>query len=190
MIYTIEEKNLERQHLLAQYLEPLSLHALENISLQTDSKILDIGCGLGETTLMLSKRFPETQITGIDEDDALIEVARGTYRQQSSIMDFVTGNALHLPFADNSFDFVFTRYLLHHIPEVSAALEEMKRVCKIGAIVFAQEPDINSIQSYPESWAYPKMKEIANLLFADALLGRKLLSYFRSIKLEKITHKT
>jgi ubiquinone/menaquinone biosynthesis C-methylase UbiE len=188
MIYTIEEKNLERQHLLAQFLEPLSLHALENISLQRGSKILDIGCGLGETTLMLSKRFPETQITGLDEDDALIEVARATKREEGSTMHFIKGSALHLPFTDNSFDFVFTRYCLLHIPDSPAVLEEMKRVCKTGAIVFAQEPDVNFKQSYPENWAYPKLTEFANQLFADACIGRKLISYFRSLKLEKIAH--
>lgn len=53
MTYTIEETDLERQHLLAQFLNPVSVKALENISLKKDAKILDIGCGLVDTTLYL-----------------------------------------------------------------------------------------------------------------------------------------
>lgn len=187
MIYTIEETNQERQHLLAQFLEPLSLHALENFSLNKGSQILDVGCGLGDTTHMLSNFFTGTFVTGLDQDDALIKAASATKELYSNIK-FLSGNVLELPFEANSFDFVFCRYLLHHIPDACAALEEMKRICKRGGVIFVQEPDLNSIQSYPASWAYPKLKEFANVLFADAVIGRKLIGYFRALKLEKITH--
>jgi len=188
MIYTIEEKNLERQHLLAQWLDPLSRHALERISLRKGSKILDVGCGLGDTTLMLSKCFEDTRLTGLDQDMELIEEAKAANQAGHSTMQFVTGDAQQLPFPDNSFDFAFTRYLLHHVPDGLTALKEMKRVCKSGGIVFAQVPDINFMQSYPESWAYPQLKEFMNLLFKDPLIGRKLLGYYKSLQLENIQY--
>jgi ubiquinone/menaquinone biosynthesis C-methylase UbiE len=186
MIYTIEEVNFERQHLLSRVLETISLHALETISLPAGSTILDLGCGLGETTEMLSKRFPGTHLTGLDQNESLIQVAKETKIKPGSFMQFIAGNAQHLPFENNRFDFVFTRYLLHHIPDAITVLNEMKRVCKSGGIVFAQEPDINALQSYPENWAYPKMKEFVNLLFADALIGRKLINFFRKLQMKKI----
>lgn len=188
MSYTIEEKNLERQHLLAEFLAPLSAHALNNISLQKGTKILDIGCGLGDTSQMLSRQFPGTIVTGLDQDETLVEAARKMNIAQAGDMQFEQGDALKLPFPADSFGFVFTRYLLHHITDPLAVLEEMKRVCKPGGIIFAQEPDIHFIQSYPESWAYPQMKEFTNFLFADALLGRKLISYFNSLQLEEIDY--
>ena len=188
MSYTIEEKNLERQHLLAEFLAPLSARALKNISLQKGARILDLGCGLGDTSLMLFRRFPGTMVTGIDQDGNLIKTARTMNIAENAHMQFEQGDALKLPFPADSFDFVFTRYLLCHITDPIAVLEEMKRVCKPGGILFAQDPDLHFIQSYPESWAYPQMKEFANLLFADALLGRKLISYFNSLQLEKIEH--
>ena len=187
MIYTIEETNLERQHLLAEFLNPVSLNALKNISLDKGSKILDLGCGLGDTTLMLSNFFPGTYVTGLDQNDALIEAAIVTNELHSNIK-FLTGNALELPFENNSFDFVFCRYLLHHIPNAFTALEEMKRVCKTGGIVFAQEYDANFFQSYPESYAYPKLLEIMNNLFADVHIGRKMIHYFRNLALKNIAH--
>jgi trans-aconitate methyltransferase len=66
MIYTIEETDLERQHLLAEFLQPISLKALETIEFPDNATILDIGCGLGDTTLMLNERFPNSTITGLD----------------------------------------------------------------------------------------------------------------------------
>ena len=187
MTYTIEETNLERQHLLARFLNPFTIRALENISLKKGSQILDLGCGLGDTSLMLSNFFEGTYVTGLDQDEALIEAATAANELHSN-MKFLTGDALELPFEDNSFDFVFCRYLLHHIPGAFAVLEEMKRVCKPGGIVFAHEYDANSFLSYPESWAYPKLRELTSLLFADAQIGRKLPGYFRKLKLEKISH--
>jgi ubiquinone/menaquinone biosynthesis C-methylase UbiE len=188
MTYTIEEKNLERQHLLAQFLEPLTLCALQNISLKKGSQILDLGCGFGDTTLMLSQRFPETYLTGIDMDAALIDAAIAEKKSQNANLDFVCGDALHLPFEDSSFDFVFCRYLLLHIPGAFAAMEEMKRVCKPGGIVFAQEYDTNFFQSYPESDAYPKFEEITSTLFADTHFGRKMIHYFKKLALKNIAH--
>ena len=189
MTYTIEEKNLERQHLLAEYLAPLSLHALSDITLQSGARVLDLGCGLGDTSLMLSRQFPRTSVTGIDQDGTLIEAARAMNIAQGTNMQFEQGNALQLPFPADSFDLVFTRYLVCHIPNPLAVFEEMKRVCRPGGIIFAQEPDLHFMQSYPESWAYPKLVELSNLLFADALLGRKLISYFNALQLEKVEYK-
>jgi ubiquinone/menaquinone biosynthesis C-methylase UbiE len=186
MSYTIEEKNLERQHLLAEFLAPISAHALNNIVLPEAATILDLGCGLGDTSLMLSIHFPNSSVTGLDQDASLIDAARTMNKNKNAALQFQEGNALKLPFPDNSFDFVFTRYLLHHIKDSLSVLEEMKRVCKPGGIVFAQEPDLHFLQSYPESWAYPQMKEFTNILFADALLGRKLLSYFGLLQLKEI----
>ncbi len=188
MTYTIEETDLERQHLLAQFLEPVSLNALQHISLPQHANILDIGCGLGDTTLMLNELFLNATITGLDGDETLIENAIEEKKSGYPNLDFVCGDALALPFDDNSFDFVFTRYCLHHLTSALDGLKEMKRVCKPDGIVFAQEPDINTIISYPETWAYQKHREYLNLLFADALLGRKLVSYFRQLQLQSIIH--
>ena len=64
----------------------------------------------------------------------------------------------------------------------------MKRVCKPGGIVFAQEYDGNFFQSYPESDAYPKLSEITKSLFADIYFGRKMIHYFKKLALKNIAH--
>jgi ubiquinone/menaquinone biosynthesis C-methylase UbiE len=136
---------------------------------------------------MLSEFFPGCHATGLDQNEELIETAVAT-KELHSNLKFLKGNALKLPFENNRFDFVFCRYLLHHLPDALVALEEMKRVAKAGGIIFVQEPDVNSFQSFPGSWAYPKFKEYISLLFADVIIGRKLISYFKALKLQNISH--
>jgi ubiquinone/menaquinone biosynthesis C-methylase UbiE len=185
-MYTIEETNLERQKLLSGMLKPLSVRALSTIHLHESAKILDLGCGIGETTTMLGNQFPGANLTGLDQDPVLIEFARTNHKDNLSTFHFVSGSALDLPFPDNSFDFVFARYLLHHLEDVTTCLKEMKRVCKDGGVVFAQEPDVNFMQTYPESWAFPKFRELVDKLFADAMIGRKLVRYFRESGLRNL----
>src|SRR5947208_9694682 len=55
MSYTIDERNLERQRLLARVLEPLTKRLLDALRLRPDSRCLDIGCGIGETTRLIAR---------------------------------------------------------------------------------------------------------------------------------------
>jgi len=63
-MYTTKETDHERQHLLAAFLRPASLDALSKIQLKKNAKILDIGCGLGDTSLMLLQCFRGAEVTG------------------------------------------------------------------------------------------------------------------------------
>ena len=186
MIYDIKETDFERQHLLAEQLNPLSLDALKDIILPANARILDIGCGIGNTTRMLNSRFPGAHLTGLDGDKELIRSAIEKHAAQHPNLDFITGDARQLPFPDNYFHLVFSRYILVFVPEPLSALQEMKRVCKPGGILLSQEPDNNFIQSYPESWAYPKFVELAARLFTDSTIGRKMPHYFKRAGIQDI----
>lgn len=186
MTYNIKETDFERQHLLAEQMDPLSLDALKDITLPVNARILDIGCGIGNTTNMLDKCFPGSQLTGLDGDKALIRAA--IQNNPAPNLHFVSDDARQLPFPDNCFDLVFCRYVLEFIPEPLSALSEMKRVCKPGGTVFSQEPDVNSLESYPESWAYPKFVELAARLFIDSTIGRKMPHYFNKAGMQTIQY--
>ena len=179
MTYTIDESNLERQRLLAKVLNPLTERVLERVQVAPDSRCLDVGCGMGETTRMLARSIaPQGECVGLEQDSTLVDRA-SSEPWQGPPVSFRAGNAEELPFEDGSFDFVFTRYLLVHLPNPLRALQEMRRVARKGGIVMAQEPDLAFICSYPSSWAYEHVPTIFDKLFADALMGRKLVGLLR-----------
>lgn len=94
--------------------------------------ILDVGAGTGRATDMLQRLLPDAKVLGVEPVQALREVghARGIPETQ-----LVSGDALALPFADDSFDFVIETGVLHHIPEPEKAVREMLRVARLGVMI-------------------------------------------------------
>jgi ubiquinone/menaquinone biosynthesis C-methylase UbiE len=99
-------------------------------------QVLDDGCGNGFMTpeiLKLGANF-----TGIDLSGQLIKIAKKKYLQaiKSGQAKFIQGDAVKLPFPKNSFDFVFSFAVMHHIPSAKLRLKflrEIRRVLKPGA---------------------------------------------------------
>src|SRR5262249_20224092 len=180
MSYPIDEQNLERQRLLARVMEPITKRLLDGLRLRPDSRCLDIGCGIGETTRLVARYLgPQSECTGIDQDAALIEVAQ-VGPSTGELLTFRVCDATKLPFEDETFDFVFTRYLLVHVQEALTFLREMIRVARKGAVVAAQEGDFMFNQCcYPDSWAYKRLNDIWGAVFANATVGRQLVALFR-----------
>jgi len=182
MAYAISEQNLERQKLLARIMGPVTDRLLESLSLPSPSRCLDVGCGMGETTRQLAEWLDKgVELTGVDQDPNLIEVARSVPGPADGKITFKQGDAAHFSFEDQTFDFVFTRYLLHHLDDPRAVIAEMLRVCKSGGIVAIQEPDCAKQYCYPESWAYEKIPDIYSRVFANAFIGRQLYSLFQQL---------
>lgn len=86
-------------------LEPLKKYAKD------EQNILDIGCGNGRLLNLIEGR--NVSYTGVDSSKELIELAQ-RYRGHKG--RFLHANALHLPFADATFDTTFAIAVLHHIP--------------------------------------------------------------------------
>ena len=94
-------------------------------------RVLDLGCGSGDTTLELARRFPSAQIVGVDPDPYQIQKAR--WHDTDSRLRFLVGDGQRLPFKNGSFDAVFAFDVMHHIEQYKRAVLEVNRVlCKGG----------------------------------------------------------
>lgn len=93
--------------------------------LQPGASILDVGCGKGFLLYEFTQVVPGAKVTGIDISSYGIEHAKEEVRPFLQ-----AGTASKLPFADRSFDFVFTVNTLHNLYnyELFAALKEIERV--------------------------------------------------------------
>ena len=141
MAYVISELNLERQKLLGKVLAPVTDRLLSGLQLRSGVRGLDLGCGMGETTRQLVRALDKPkEIVGLELNPDLVETAKKLSSGEQDGVSFQQGDVSALEFADNSFDFVFARYLLMHLFEPEAVLKEMLRVCKSGGTVAVQEP--------------------------------------------------
>jgi len=91
-------------------------------------RALDLCCGTGDLALALARRG--ATVTGLDFSGPMLAVA--TRRRRGPNPEFLQGDALHLPFPDDSFDIVTMGYGLRNLADWKAGLAEMKRVAKPG----------------------------------------------------------
>lgn len=101
----------------------------EAVSKQTHANVLDLGCGAGHVSFQVAPFV--NKVIAYDLSDSMLEVvAKASQEKQLKNIETAQGVAESLPFADNSFDFVFSRYSAHHWQDLGIALREVKRVLK------------------------------------------------------------
>ena len=102
--------------------------------------ILDFGCGNGLMTHFIQESFHTAQVTGVDIDS--LQVLKNQKEYPKII--FTTINKDILPFADNSFDLIYSTLVMHHIPkqEHAKTFNELLRMLKPNGslIIFELNP--------------------------------------------------
>jgi demethylmenaquinone methyltransferase/2-methoxy-6-polyprenyl-1,4-benzoquinol methylase len=101
----------------------------------TGVRALDLCCGTGDIALSLAERGAE--VTGLDFSAPMLAVAGQRKRGANPI--FIQGDALKIPFPDNSFDIVTMGYGLRNLASWEQGLAEMQRVAKPGGRVIILE---------------------------------------------------
>lgn len=102
----------------------------QQANIQPGMKVLDLGCGTGTLTLMLKNSYPDAEITGMDGDPQVLEIAHQKARGTNIQWD--EGLASSLPYPDSTFDRVVTSLVIHHLvtDDKSRAFREIYRVLK------------------------------------------------------------
>jgi len=103
---------------------------IQQANIQPNMKVLDLGCGTGTLTLMLKRAHPEAQVTGMDGDSQVLNIARD--KSHGTDIQWDEGLAASLPYPDSVFDRVVTSLVIHHLTthDKLRAFNEIYRVLK------------------------------------------------------------
>src|SRR3990170_5642781 len=124
-----------------------SLHSahevlLEELKPREGMQVLDIGSGSGETVLAIAEKVGTTgKAVGIDFSEEGIELAQEKAKKRGleNVTEFRLGNAVKLPFPDNSFDAIISECVVCLIQDKQKTLNEKVRVLKPGGRVIMHD---------------------------------------------------
>jgi len=118
----------------------------DHLQLQSNMQLLEIGCGTGELWRANLPRIPEMlKITLLDLSTGMAADAR-TNINNDPRFNFASADAQHLPFPGSQFERVIANYMLYHVPDISQAVRELRRVLVPGGVLCAATNSINHMR--------------------------------------------
>ena len=143
-------------------------------------KILEAGCGPGAFLRIIGDNYPNNTITGIDlSNDRITDANAKLFGLPNA--KAICANIYELPFPDDHFDLIYSRFLFEYLKYPETAAKELFRVCKPGGKILLQDLD-SQFTFYPA--LSPKITEVLQNLKEqtgfDPDIGRKLFSIARS----------
>jgi SAM-dependent methyltransferase len=166
---------------VAAYLAPL---------VRPGARILDVACGPGAIAAAVARVFPDCEIVGIDASPLRVAAASQALAPHANA-SVRHGDALALPFPDESFDVVLCRLLLQYLAGRARAVAEQARVCRTGGVVLLQDLDGQLVQHHPPDLELERglglvLAELATIGF-DPFVGRKLFQLAQATGLADVT---
>ncbi|MGG1675137.1 demethylmenaquinone methyltransferase [Neobacillus sp. NRS-1170] len=126
------------------------MDTMKKMNVQPGSKALDVCCGTADWTIALAEAVgPSGEVTGLDFSQNMLNVGIEKVKQlKLNQVKLIHGNAMELPFEDNSFDYVTIGFGLRNVPDYLQVLKEMYRVVKPGGIAVCLETSQPTLIGY------------------------------------------
>jgi ubiquinone/menaquinone biosynthesis C-methylase UbiE len=145
----------------------------------------EIGCGIGLTAQWVAMQVsPGGSVVGVDSSSEQLQIAKKNAAQTGATnLSFRAGNAYETGLPRDSFDLVYSRFLLCHLTDPAKALAEMSSLLKRGGILVCEDHDDGGIFTEPATHAYKRLVEISDAVNRshglDSYIGLKLPQLFR-----------
>jgi ubiquinone/menaquinone biosynthesis C-methylase UbiE len=126
-------------------LRPIHQEMITLAALRAGQRVLDVGCGTGNLLRSTGKRHRDVDLVGLDPDPKALAVARRKTRRAGLTVQLDRGFAQELPYADGSFDRVFSSLMLHHLdtPSKDALLAEVRRILRPDGVLVLADAVMN-----------------------------------------------
>jgi phosphatidylethanolamine/phosphatidyl-N-methylethanolamine N-methyltransferase len=129
--------------------------AISHMNIRETDRVLDLGIGTGNS---LNYYPPQSRIYGIDLSSGMLREARKKVDERGiNRVTLLQADALHLPFADNSFDHVFISHVISVVSDPYRLIQEAQRVAKPDAriVIVNHFQSTNRFIALLEKWLCP-----------------------------------
>jgi len=192
--YTLKVGNegAKRLGLVDEILGPYSRQFLLDAGLKAGMKVLELGCGTGNTTSWIADRVGVNgRITAVDASEKQIEYAKSKCKESGlANVEFIVAAAESLILPSESFDFAYSRLLLMHLKEPVQAIKKMFELVRKGGIVANEEPNARSLFTYGTSSIFKRFNDVllkmGEKTGADFEIGDKLYDIHRQLNAQPV----
>jgi ubiquinone/menaquinone biosynthesis C-methylase UbiE len=156
--------------------ELVSLIDKENMK---NKKIIEVGCELGVTSMLLSDDFNKTLL---DLNPIAIAKTKEAHKKLNKKSEFIVADMFHMPIRDNQFDIVFNAGVIEHFnkEDRTKALKEYSRILKDNGVMFIAFPNHYSV---PYRIAYIIRKILKRWIYPDEYKMYDLIDEIKSANL-------
>jgi ubiquinone/menaquinone biosynthesis C-methylase UbiE len=206
--YVLGHADVEVRRLLlqGQLYNDYTEHALRLAGLRPGMRVLDVGCGPGDVSLIAARLVgPSGSVLGVDAAPEMIELARARAAEQGLSAAHFTQAAIDAIALDEPVDAVVGRLILMHMPDPAATLRHLGSFVRPGGVVAFSENDITGARSIPDIPLFgrvtagivrafeamglsPRFGTTLHTIFADAGLGAPQLTLGTPIGTAAETH--
>lgn len=178
---------------------------MKKMNVKKGSACLDVCCGTADWTIALAKATAGNGIVkGLDFSENMLAVGKKKVLPYDFV-ELIHGNAMELPFEDNTFDYVTIGFGLRNVPDYMQVLREMNRVLKPGGMAVCLETSQPEIPGYRQLFRFyfNYIMPLFGKLFAKSYKEyswlqesanefpgmKKLAAMFEQAGFEKVTYK-
>lgn len=144
-------------------------YAMRRARIQSGMAVLDVCCGTAEFTMEIARAVGAGgHVTGLDFSEQMLQVGQQKVKASecNDRIKLIQGNAMSLPFEDNSFDAATVGWGLRNVPDINQALQEMRRVVRPGGWIVSLDmakptaPIFKQVYWLYFNWLVPTMGKV------------------------------
>jgi ubiquinone/menaquinone biosynthesis C-methylase UbiE len=137
-------------------LEDLTGALLRRSGLSEGMRVLDIGCGVGDVSLLAARIVgKDGSVVGVDRAAPSLEIARGRANRRAGLSGIASISFIEADLTtfepEETFDAIIGRFVLLYIPDPASALRRLSRSLRPGGSIAFNEYDMTTCAQTPES---------------------------------------
>jgi ubiquinone/menaquinone biosynthesis C-methylase UbiE len=157
------------------------------MGLKHDSRVLDLGCGIGWATRLLARRLPDGMAVGLDVSEEMIRRARDCGSDPPNV-NFRVLRSEHFPFQDGVFTHCLSIESLYYHPDITATLREVHRVLAPGGAAYLM---VNFFKENPYTHRWASLIKVpVHLLGGDEYCAKAKEAGFATCRWETVPDPT